>query len=187
MLSRISMFLTLISAGLVSIALVGQVSRFGATFSVFAIGVLGFVSLVGFLTQLRVVAVGVEDLMYVLAMNRLRGAYTVLDTGVTPYLLASTHDDRRGANHTYDFFDSQSDLRHVASSSMVLIITVEAALLGLLAGTITHTALGLVLPAVAVGVGVLLIHFLISTWSGRRNYLAIWQRWRPLNPTPASA
>src|SRR4051812_30318738 len=84
-LTRISMFLTLVSAGLVSLALIGQANGFSEAFGVFAIVVLAFVCLVGVLTQIRVANVGEEDLMYVLAMNRLRAAYVELDPGVEQY------------------------------------------------------------------------------------------------------
>ncbi|BDZ45612.1 hypothetical protein [Naasia aerilata] len=97
-LTRINMFLTLVSAGLVSLALVGQATRFSEMFGLFSIVVLAFICLVGVLTEIRVLNVGMEDLMYVLAMNRLRAAYVALDPGIEPYLLASAHDDRRGAS-----------------------------------------------------------------------------------------
>jgi hypothetical protein len=184
MLSRISMFLTLISAGLVSIALVGQVSRFDGTFATFSILVLAFIVLVGFLTQIRVAVVGNEDLMYVLAMNRLRASYVAIDPGVAPYFAASPHDDRAGSERTYDFFGTQGDLRHVAGSSVLFLITVEGALVGLLAGTVAHTVLGLLGLSIAIGVVVLLVHFALFTWLGFRAYQAVWKTWQPLNPSP---
>lgn len=58
------MFLTLVSAALVSLALVGQATDFSDAFIGFAIGVLAFVTIVGMLTQMRVLNVGMEDLMY---------------------------------------------------------------------------------------------------------------------------
>ena len=185
MLSRISMLFTLISAGLVSLALVGQATGFTGTFGLFAIIVLAFVALVGFLTQVRVVMVGNEDLMYVLAMNRLRGAYATLDPGVAPYFAASTHDDAAGSIRTYDFFEMQGDLRHMAGSSMVFLIVVEGALLGLLTGTVAHTAAGALGLSIAVGVLALLVHATVSTWLGFRLYMAAWKRWRPLFPSPS--
>lgn len=186
MLSRISMFFTLISAGLVSIALVGQVSRFDGTFALFSIAVLAFIALVGLLTQIRVVMVANEDLMYVLAMNRLRGAYTTLDPGVAPYLVASPHDDLPGTVRTYDFFGLVGDLRHMAGSSMIFLITVEAAVLGLLVGTVTHVAIGDLVISVAVGVVVLSVHIAVSAWLGYRDYAAVWRTWQPISPTPGS-
>ena len=74
-LTRISIFLTLFSASLVSIAFVGQATGFGDLFGPSAIAVFVIVVIVGQLTQLRVVSVGIEDLMYVLALNRIRSAW----------------------------------------------------------------------------------------------------------------
>lgn len=73
-LTRISIFPALTSAGLVSLALAGQAIKFDESFAVLAIVVLVLVIVVGQLTQVRVLNVGIEDLSYVLAMNRLRRA-----------------------------------------------------------------------------------------------------------------
>jgi hypothetical protein len=184
-LTRISLFLTLVSAGLVSLALVGQATGFSDAFVVFAVAVLAVVSLVGILTQMRVVNVGFEDLMYVLAMNRLRAAYVALDPGIAPYLMASAHDDRTGSVQTYDFFRMRRDFSHVAGSSMMLIMAVNAAMIGLLAAAVT----GLLAPAplqIVVGVLVGLAYGGIATMRGRRKYLDVWQSHVPLSPTPSA-
>jgi hypothetical protein len=185
-LSRISMFLTLVSAGLVSIALVGQATAFDSTFALFAVVVLAFISLVGFLTQLRVTAVGMEDLMYVLAMNRLRAAYTAIAPAVAPYLMASPYDDRLGSRRTYDFLGLRGGPRHVAGSSFVFIMAVEAALIGLLAAAVTRSATSGIALAVLIGVVAGLLYLLVSMWFGYRDYERFWATYRPLNPTPGS-
>src|SRR3954465_3883377 len=118
-LTRINMFLTLVSAGLVSLALVGQAMGFSEEFRLFAIAVLAFVCVVGVMTQIRVANVGEEDLMYVLAMNRLRGAYIDMDPAVAPYFMASPHDDRPGSQQTYFFLGRRSDFSQLAGSSMI--------------------------------------------------------------------
>lgn len=87
-LTRISMFLMFTSASLVSVALVGQATRFSDMFILLAVVVLGIDVLIGCLTQVRVLNVAIEDLMYVVAMNRLRAAYVDLDPGIAPYLMA---------------------------------------------------------------------------------------------------
>lgn len=186
MLSRISMFLTLISAGLVSIALVGQASGFGPVFATFAVIVLAFIAVVGFLTQLRVTAVGLEDLMYVLAMNRLRGAYVDLDPGVAPYLMASAHDDRPGVVRTYDFLGVQDDFRHVGGSSFVLIMVLESAIVGLFAGALLHATVGLLALTIAAGVAVCTLYFAGSLWRSGRRFFRFWQGYRPLRPSAAA-
>ena len=184
-LTRINMFLTLVSAGLVSLALVGQATGFSDAFILFAITVLGFVCLVGVLTQMRVINVGLEDLAYVLAMNRLRGAYVDLDPGVAPYLMTSPHDDRAGSQQTYYFLGNRTSFSHVAGSSMIFISVVNAALGGLLVATIAGA---LVAPtAIVVLAGVLygLAYFIISAVRGRAGYLRVWGTNTPLSPTPA--
>ncbi|MET3162837.1 UNVERIFIED_ORG: hypothetical protein ABIB19_001245 [Arthrobacter sp. UYEF10] len=92
-LTRISMFLMFSSASLVSLALVGQATRFSDMFMVLA-GVVLFVDVViGCLSQVQVFNVAYEDLMYVLAMNRPRSAYVALDRGISRYFMTSVHDD----------------------------------------------------------------------------------------------
>jgi hypothetical protein len=185
-LTRISIFLTLVSAGLVSLALVGQATGFSDAFGIFAVAVLAVVSLIGILTQMRVANVGFEDLMYVLAMNRLRAAYVELDPGLAPFLMASRHDDRAGSVHSYDFFGTRRDFSQVAGSSMMLIIAVNSAMIGLLAAAM----IGLFAPApFQIGVGVLIGfgYCGVAVEHGRRRYFAIWRIHTPLSPTPPEA
>ena len=95
------MFLTLVSAALVGIALVGQATGFADEFTLLTTTVLAVVAVVGVLTQLRVVNAALDDLMYVVAMNRLRGAYTELDPKVARAFLASPNNDITGVQQTY--------------------------------------------------------------------------------------
>ena len=61
-LSRITTFLMLVSASIVSLALIGQATRFGGRFLTFALVLLGMVVMIGTLTQIRVGNAGHEDL-----------------------------------------------------------------------------------------------------------------------------
>ncbi|WP_231945612.1 hypothetical protein [Agrococcus carbonis] len=133
-LTRITIFLTLVSAGLVTIGILGQASRYAGWFSPAMLAILGFVALIGAMTQQRVLLVSEEDLMYVLGMNRLRGGYVDLDPQVGQYFLASSADDQAGASVTYSFLRARSQASHLLGSSMVLILVVNACVYGLLAG-----------------------------------------------------
>lgn len=185
-LTRISMFLTFTSASVVSVALVGQATRFSEAFVMLAVIVLCIDAVMGLLTQVRVLNVAQEDLMYVTAMNRLRAAYVDLDPGIAPYLMAAHHDDEAGSARTYFFFGNRSNLSHVAGSSMVFMNTANAALIAILSGLLL-TLLGAgTLPAVIVG-GVCGFAFLAaSAYYGYRAYLGIWRRFTPVSPTPPS-
>ncbi|KRE79114.1 hypothetical protein [Arthrobacter sp. Soil764] len=186
-LTRISMFLTFTSASLVSVALVGQATGFSDAFVLLAVVVLFIDTAIGLLTQLRVMNVAYEDLMYVTAMNRLRAAYVDLDPGVAPYLMAAHHDDEAGAHQTYYFFGARGSLSQVAGSSMIFMTTANAALIAILAGLlVTLTGAGTAAAFVAgavCGAGFLAV----SVVRGGRRYRALWRHFTPLSPTPPAA
>lgn len=184
-LTRISMFLYLVSAGLVSLALAGQATDFDEGFPGFALTVLGIILMVGILTQVRVTNVSMEDLGYVIAMNRLRAAYVELDPNVAPYLMTAPYDDLRGSQTTYYFLGGRPrNFSQVLGSSMMFIIAVNSTLLGLLLAGIT---LGLGVPlAVSVAVSVVGgVGFLVGSIAvGGSRYLGFWRRYTPLFPSP---
>ena len=115
-LTRIAIFLTLFSAGLLGIGLLGQATDFSGWFGTAALGILAFIWLVGFLTQVRVMNVSDEDMMYVVAMNRIRGAYHDLKPGIVQNFLASVHDDEAGVRQTYSFFRARGLSQFVAAA-----------------------------------------------------------------------
>ncbi|AMB58284.1 hypothetical protein [Microterricola viridarii] len=186
-LTRISIFLTLTSASLLSIALVGQASSFNADFRLFAVVILGVLCVIGTLTNVRVSNVGHEDLMYVLAMNRLRAAYLALDPGIAPYLMASSHDDQLGSQRTYYWLGHRGDFSQVVGSSMIFISAVCAALTGLFAA-----ALGGLLGAPAwalytLGFGLGLGYLTAAVWLAGHRYFSIWREFDSVSPSPDAA
>jgi hypothetical protein len=183
-LTRISMFLTFTSASLLSVALVGNATQFSDAFRAFALTVLSIDLVVGLLTHIRVMSVGMEDLMYVLAMNRLRAAYIDLDPGIRPYLMAGHHDDESGAKRTYYFLGGRTDFSQVAGSSMVFMGFVNSALLALLLGSAMLTAGIPTIAAVPVAVVAALAFFGTSLVRGHRRYLEVWKNNPPISATP---
>lgn len=182
-LTRITIFLTLVSAGLVTIGLLGQASGYVGWFSPAMLGILAFLAVIGFMTQLRVMNVGAEDMMYVVAMNRLRGGYVDLDPQVAQYFLASTTDDQAGLDRTYSFIARRGAANHLFASSMVLIVVVNGCVDGLLVGALVVTATGAVGWAVAVGVAVGLACALAAMRLGFVHYRDAWRRYVPRRPT----
>jgi hypothetical protein len=183
MLTRITIFLTLVSAGLVSLALVGQATGFASPFPAFAVTVLAIVATVGVLTQIRVLAAAHEDLSYVLALNRLRAGYLELDPGLAPYLMTSAHDDRAGSVHTYLLLGRRSEARHVGGSSMVVIGFVTSTVVGLLAAAIVNLAGGATWLMFVAGFAGAIVYFVASLLRGARGYRAVWSTYTPLNPS----
>lgn len=132
-LTRISLFLAVFSAGLLTIGLLGQATAFAAWFGPAALSLLGFLFIVGVLTQIRVFNVAEEDLMYVVGMNRLRSAYVDIDPEAEDLFLAASTDDLKGMERTYSFISRRGNASVMLGSSAFLIVLVNACLIGLLA------------------------------------------------------
>jgi hypothetical protein len=179
-LTRITIYLTLVSAGLVTIGLLGQATRFASWFAVAALGILGFLSVVGLLTLMRVITVAEEDLMYVVAMNRIRGAYADVDPTAAGYFLASPSDDQLGSTVTYSFLRYRGGLEQVLGSSMMLSILVNGSVGGMFVGGLC-AALGLpVVAAVIVGVVIGLAIVATAVSYGGFRYRTVWKTYTPL-------
>ncbi|SFI26649.1 MULTISPECIES: bleomycin resistance protein [Microbacterium] len=181
-LTRITIFLTLVSAGLVTIGLLGQATAFEGWFGGAAIAILAFLALVGLMTQTRVMNVSEEDMMYVVAMNRLRSAYVDLDPTVADIFLAAVADDRPGMERTYSFLRRRS-ASVLLGSSMMLIIVVNACVLGLVAGAVIGTAGGSWGWAVGVGTAIGLFAAIAFFAYGGWTFRHTWQRYVPRRRT----
>ena len=147
-LSRITTFLMLVSASIVSLALIGQATGFDRRFITFALVLLGMVIMVGTLTQMRLGNAAIEDLAHVIGMNRLRAAYVELDPGIERYLVTSAHDDDPGIWQTYNHLLGPNPIWQPFASSTTFITLVNAGLTGVFAGLV---AVALVAPGPLVG------------------------------------
>lgn len=182
-LTRITIFLTLVSAGLVTIGLLGQATQFDGWFAGAALAILGFLALIGLITQARVFNVAEEDLMYVVAMNRLRGAYVDVDPPIERYFLAGTADDRLGAERTYSFLRVRN-FSHLFGSSFMLIMVVNACVLGLLLGGGIVAAGGGIGWAIASGIALAVALMVAFSRYGNWTYHEAWRVHQPLRTTP---
>lgn len=182
-LTRITIFLTLVSAGLVTIGLLGQASGFAGWFGGASIAILAFLTLIGFMTQVRVMNVSEEDMMYVVAMNRLRGAYVDLDPHVEEIFLASTFDDPAGMKQTYSFLRRRS-VSILLGSSVMLLIVVNACVAGLFIGCVL-VAVGMALGgAVALGVATGLLYAAGFMAFGGFGFRSAWRHHIPRRTSP---
>src|SRR5918994_6510516 len=154
-LSRIPPFLMLVSASIVSLALIGQATRFDRRFITFALVLLGMVIMIGTLTQMRLSNAAIEDLAHVIGMNRLRAAYVELDPGIERYLVTSAHDDDPGIWQTYNHLMGPNPIWQPFASSTTFITLVNAGLTGVFAGLVAVAldAPGPLVGAAAAGCG----------------------------------
>ncbi|MDQ6636892.1 MAG: hypothetical protein M3Y62_03790 [Candidatus Dormibacteraeota bacterium] len=98
--SRVSMFFSVLSGAVISLALIAQAGRFGVTFLIEAILVLSIVLFVGVATIARLMDINREDLRWVVGMNRLRHAYLELHPELEQFFTTGWHDDVRGIHET---------------------------------------------------------------------------------------
>jgi hypothetical protein len=88
-------------------------------------------------------------MMYVLAMNRIRGAYAAVDADVAAEFVVSAHDDPEGAFVTYYPFASRRNT--IFASALMFLTIVNGGIAGLLAGTISAVAGGPLVMSVIIG------------------------------------
>ncbi len=184
-LTRITIFLTLVSAGLVTIGLLGQASGFTGWFGGASIAILAFLCLIGFMTQVRVMNVSEEDMMYVVAMNRLRGAYVDLDPHVEEIFLASTYDDQEGMKLTYSFLRRRS-VSILLGSSVMLLIVVNACVTGLFIGTAIIAGGGVFGWAVGLGIAAGAVFAAGFMTFGGVGFRSAWKHHVPRRETPGA-
>lgn len=163
---RIGIYLTLVSAGVVSLALIGQATDFDGNFRAFAIVLFSILLVVGTLTLLRVLNGSQEDLACVIGMNRLRAGYSELDPGIERYFITSAHDNDRGIDQTYAFFGGVSSAVQVAASGAMFILVVDAVVASVLGVLVAYAAGGsggvIAIAAVASGTLYSVVWFLYA-------------------------
>jgi hypothetical protein len=99
--SRATVFLTVLSASIIALALLADATGFGPPTTMVALTLLPVVFLLGLAAYARLVQINAEEFQLVLAMNRLRRAYLTLEPGLERYLTTGHHDDQRGVFATY--------------------------------------------------------------------------------------
>jgi hypothetical protein len=185
LLVRIAIFLTLVSASVVSLALVGQATDFDRRFDAFAIVLFSVLLLVGALTLLRVFNGSIEDAVYVIGMNRLRAAYAELDPAIDRYLVTSRHDDSEGMRKTYAFYGDVSDFVQILASSATLILVVDVVVAGVLAGLVANASGGSGAVIAIAAAAAATIYLAAWVWYFARRILAQDRQYEALFPHPA--
>jgi hypothetical protein len=140
--SRATVFLTVLSASIVALALVANATGFGSQTTNLARVLLPVVLLLGLATHVRLVRINVENYQLELAMNRLRHAYLRIEPGLEPYLSTGHHDDEPGVMTSY-LRDQQSRPRwsvYFLTNTPTVVATVVAALAAAVAVLILQAA-----------------------------------------------
>jgi hypothetical protein len=174
--ARAQMFLSVLSASVIALALVAQATAFGSGFTAFALVLLPVVLFLGLTTYIRLVAVNHDETRWVLGMNRIRAAYLELAPELERWFITSHHDDERGVMVTAGWGTFPTLFGYVTTPAVVGVI--DAVVAGVIVVLATH-ALGLQAPfAAALGVLTAVALNLALTAYSRWAY----RRWRPIYP-----
>jgi hypothetical protein len=129
-MSRATVFLTVLSASIIALALLADATGFGSQTTTLALVLLPVVFLLGIAAYARLVQINTEEFQLVLAMNRLRHAYLEIEPGLERYFTTGHHDDEQGVIATY-MLDGPSRrwlAAHFLVNTPTIVATVDAAL-----------------------------------------------------------
>ncbi len=129
-MSRATVFLTVLSASIIALALLADATGFGSQTRALALVLLPIVFLLGLGAYARLVQINTEEFQLVLAMNRLRHAYLEIEPGLERYFTTGHHDDEQGVIATYMFEGPSRKwlLVHFLVNTPTIVATVDAAL-----------------------------------------------------------
>jgi hypothetical protein len=99
--SRATVFLSVLSASTIALALLADATGFGPQTTTLALVLLPVVLFLGIAAHGRLVDINREEVELVLAMNRLRHAYLQIAPALEPYLSTGHHDDEPGLAASY--------------------------------------------------------------------------------------
>ncbi|HEX3301315.1 MAG TPA: hypothetical protein VHR64_00405 [Thermomicrobiales bacterium] len=151
MFTRAGMYLTVVSAATVALALMAQATDFDDTFRLFALLVLPVVLFIGLVTHIRLGDARGEDVWLVIGMNRLRHGYLEVAPELAPYFISSQYDDMAGVAQTYGFQGPPRPSRILASTP-VFVGVINAVVAGVLVGLVVEALGGSLTLSVAIGI-----------------------------------
>jgi hypothetical protein len=141
-MSRATVFLTVLSASIIALALLADATGFGSHTTTVALVLLPVVLLLGLATYARLVQINTEEFQLMQAMNRLRHAYLTMAPSLEPYFTTGHHDDESGVVTSY-MLDRPRAWRlwvHILVNTPTVVATVDAAVAATIVVLVAQTA-----------------------------------------------
>ena len=187
--SRAGMFLSFLAATLVALGLMSSAMGFSNQFLGIVALVLGLDLFIGLATMGRVATTTSEDIRFLQGMNRLRHAYHETVPGLEPYFITGHYDDVLGIFANYGA-DVQSrtwrSIVHGFTTVVGMLGVINAALTGVVVGTLAILVLGSDAEAVAIGVVAFLLVLTMSVFWSTRAIAATVADLSPRFPSPGA-
>ena len=148
---RCSMYFSALSGVTVALAFIGQMSGMGQLFFIFGFVLFPTVLFLGLATYVRMIQLGIEDIIYARGINRIRHFYVEVAPEAEKYFILSTHDDVGSASLRYLGLIAPWWQMFMTVAGVVEVINGVVA--GTLAGMAASQLIGLgLLPGVGSGV-----------------------------------
>jgi hypothetical protein len=180
---RSALYLTSLSSGLIALGFIGQVSRTGTAFRLFALTVTPVLFFLGLVTYFRVLQRSLEDLFYARAINRIRQYYLRLAGEDARYFLLSGSDDVAGVFANMAVW--APGLQTFLSSSASMIAVVNAVVGGTGVGLLLSLAAGFSIAVAAAGGGAFTVAVgIVLVGYERRAFSSAFARLEPQFPSP---
>ncbi|MBC7810565.1 MAG: hypothetical protein H7175_05430 [Burkholderiales bacterium] len=185
---RVNLYIGSISSVVVALAFIGQVSEIGQAFFVFALVLLLPLMFMGLVTFMRLLNIGVADMIYTRGMYRIRHFYTEVQPEAERYFILGTHDDMAGIFEEYgDSHGSLPGWVYMMFSTSGMVGTMNSLLLGAFAAILMYVLFAaaplicIVIGAVVFAIAVYLhLRYQDAHWKIRDKHLKV------LFPTPQS-
>lgn len=184
--ARAGMYLSTLSGGMVALALVAGVEKFGDAFFMFAIVILPVILFVGVATFARLGGSNYHDAIAVTGMNRIRAAYLEIAPELAPYFVMGVHDDPPGIGITMAVPPRTAPIVHLIAATPSLVSVLNSVVAGVVAGILASRITGAEGPAFAVAVVGFVVVLIAHTVYARRAVARGQAGTRPMFPTPAA-
>ena len=183
--SRAGMYLSTLSASIVTLGLIGGIDGFGSAFFAFAFAILPVDLFVGIGAWTRIAASSYHDAQTIIGMNRIRAAYIEIAPDLEPYFVMGIHDDPAGVSITMAVPPGTPWLLHLIASTPFLVVILNAVLAGAIAALvfvrIASAELG---GALAAGLVTAALVLVAEMAVARRSIRILQGSIRPMFPTP---
>jgi hypothetical protein len=182
--SRATVFLSVLSASTIALALLADATGFGSQTTTLALVLLPVVLFLGIAAHGRLVEINREEVELSLAMNRLRHAYLTIAPALKPYFTTGHHDDEQGLAASY--LAGGRRLRRSGQflvNMPTIVATVDAALAAAIVVLVVRAAEAATVVAVVAGAVVFLVVWAVLFLLQRRALDPL-RRTTPRFPTP---
>jgi hypothetical protein len=168
--SRSMLFLSTLSSTLIALAFIGQISRLGTAFFLFALVLFPSLLFLGLVTFERVLQSAIEDIVCGRGINRIRHFYVELAPQVKDYFILSIHDDEAGAHGNMGMRMSWWQL-FLTTAGMIAVI--DSILAGAFAGLLLYQ---LFASPLLLCLGAAIVIFLLVLVAHQRYQWVSWRR-----------